>query len=1058
MRTKLNGILTLLLALIVQVSFAQEKTITGMVTDQSNLPLPGVNIVVQGTTNGTQTDFDGNYSIKASTGQTLIFTYIGQKKTSAAITSSNSINVKMEEDAQALEEVVVTALGIKSKPRELSYSVQSVDADQIKNSNEVNIASALSSKAAGVQVTASSGSVGASANIRVRGSTSINRNNSPLFVVDGVPIDNSSSLNATGGTDNSNRGIDINQNDIASINILKGVAAQTLYGLRAANGVIIITTKTGKSGKPKVTITSNVAFTKASSFPELQKEYAQGRPVGGVPTWRGPDTFEGFSWGPAISSLEFDGDSSYPYDNGGRLVPTGTGNGIPARAYDNLSFFKTGILSDLNVSVSGGTDKIKYFVSGGKMDQTGISPTEKFGRKSFRANISADLSEKLTLSASGTFVNSGGRRVQRGSNISGIMLGLLRTTPTFDNGNGLTAGAAASNEASFVAPDGSQRSYRAGIYDNPYWTVAKNPSLDDVNRFIGNMQLEYTVNDWLTLRGTYGYDRFTDSRRLGIDVGSATDANGSVVTRNESNEDISTQVLALISKDISEKMTFGATLGVDQYRKRNNIRRTDGFGLTIPGFFHVSNSASQTNQELFDQKELKAFLSQITFGYNNLFFANAAFRNDWSSTLPKDNNDFQSYSIGASFIFSELIADSDWFNYGKLRGSWGVTGNDADTFSTDTYYGAGSAGGDGFIDNNVFPLFSSVAFERSSLLGNDQIRPEETTEWEVGAEFKFFNNRLTLDVTYYDKETVDQIIQVSQPATTGYTNRTINAGVISNNGWEISSTINPVRTENFNWDLNVNFTKSENVVEELVEGIEPILLNGFTSTSSRAVPGESYGAIFGSRWLRDENGNQLVDDNGIALADPTSGVIGDPIPDFTLGLRNTISYKNLSLTALVDYREGGDVWCGTCGITDYFGVSKKTGELRNQSYVVQGIRQSDGQPNTTSVAYADPAGGLGANRWVRYGFGGVAEDNVYDGSFIKLRELALTYSLPTKLISKVGLDAFSLTAAGRNLWVKTDYPGIDPETNLTGDSNGIGLDYFNQPQTESYSLAIRVSF
>ncbi|MGJ8734546.1 MAG: SusC/RagA family TonB-linked outer membrane protein [Cellulophaga sp.] len=1057
MKTKQRGILTLLLAFIVHLSFAQQKTISGTVTDKDGLPLPGVNILVKGTTNGTQTGFDGEYSISGNVGQILIYTYLGQKSTNRTIGANSTINVQMEEDAEALQEVVVTALGIKSKPRELSYSVQSVDAEQIENSNEVNIASALSSKAAGVQVTASSGSVGASANIRVRGSTSINRNNSPLFVVDGVPIDNSSSGNGTGGTDNSNRGIDINQNDIASINILKGVAAQTLYGLRAANGVIIITTKSGKSGKPKVTITSNVAFTNASNFPELQKKYAQGRPDGGVPIWRGPDTFEGFSWGPEISSLEFDG-SDYPYDQGGRLVPAGTGNGIPAKAYDNLTFFKTGILSDINVSVSGGTEKIKYFVSGGKLDQTGISPTEKFGRKSFRSNISADLSEKVTLSASGTFVNSGGRRVQRGSNISGIMLGLLRTTPTFDNGNGLTAGEAASEESTYVAPDGSQRSYRAGIYDNPYWTVAKNPSFDDVNRFIGNIQLDYDVNDWLTLRGSYGYDRFTDSRTLGVDIGSASDANGNVVTRDESNEDISAQFLALINTEINEKVTFGATLGVDQYRNRGKVRRTDGFGLTIPGFFHVSNSASQTNQEIFSQKELKAFLSQVTFGYDNILFANAAFRNDWSSTLPKDDNSFQSYSIGTSFVFSELINESNWFNYGKLRASWGVTGNDANIFATDTYYQAGSIGGDGFIDNNVFPLFSSVAFERSSLLGNNGLKPEKTTEWEVGAEFKFFNNRLTLDVTYYDKETKDQIIQVSQPATTGFTNRTVNAGVISNNGWEISSTINPIRSENFNWDMNVNFTKYENVVEELVEGIEPILLNGFTSTSSRAVPGESYGAIFGSRWLRDENGNQLVDDNGLAIADPTSGVIGDPIPDFTLGIRNTFSYKNLSLTALVDYRKGGDVWCGTCGILDYFGVSKNTGELRDQSYVVQGVRQSDGQPNTTSVPYADPAGGLGANRWVRYGFGGVAEDYVYDGSFIKLREIALTYSIPTEIISKIGLDSFSLTAAGRNLWVNTDYPGIDPETNLTGDSNGIGLDYFNQPQTQSYSLAIKVSF
>jgi TonB-linked SusC/RagA family outer membrane protein len=1057
MLTKSNGILTLFFAFLVQISFAQQKIISGIVSDSSGA-LPGVSVLKQGSTIGTETDFDGKYTIKASSGDILEFRYIGYKTAQETVGISNSVNVKLEKGGMVLDEIVVTALGIKSNPRELSYSVQTVGSDEIENSNEVNIASALSSKAAGVQVTSSSGSVGASANIRVRGSTSIGRNNSPLFVVDGIPIDNSSSLNGTGGTDNSNRAIDINQNDIATISILKGVAAQTLYGLRAANGVILITTKSGKAGKTKVTISTNLAFSEANNFPELQKEYAQGRPVEGVNTWRGAETFEGFSWGPAISSLEFDGDQTYPYDSGGRLVASGRGNGTPAKAYDNLSFFKPGILNELNINVSGGNDELKYFVSAGKLEQEGISPTEKYDRKSFRSNISTDLSEKINLTASATYVNSDATRVQRGSNVSGIMLGLLRTTPTFDNGNGRIGSAAADNETTYTIPDGTQRSYRAGVYDNPYWTVAKNPSTDEVNRFIGNLQLRYKATDWLTFKALYGYDRYDDSRRLGIDIGSATDANGSVTTRNETNEDITAQFLALIAKDINKELTFGATLGVDQYKKNNNIRRTTGFGLTIPGFFQVSNSASQTNAELFQQKDLRAVLGQVTLGYNNLLFVNGSFRNDWSSTLPKDNNSFQSYSLGGSFILSELIENKDIFNYAKLRGSWGVTGNDADLYATETYYNAGSAGGDGFISSNVFPLFSSVAFERSSLLGNNQIRPEKTTEFEVGAEFKFFDNKLSLDITYYDKETVDQIIQVTQPATTGYTNRIENAGIISNKGWEISSTINPIKTENFNWDITANFSKYENVVEELIEGIEPILLNGFTSTSSRAVPGESYGAIFGTRWLRDDEGNQLVDDNGLAIADPTSGVIGDPIPDFTLGVRNTISFKNFSLTALIDYREGGDVWCGTCGILDYFGVSKTTGDLRNESYVVDGIRQSDGQQNTTPVAYADPAGGLGANRFVRYGFGGVAEDYIYDASFMKLREVALTYNFPSDLISKIGLNSANLTASGRNLLVITDYPGIDPETNLTGDSNGIGLDYFNQPQTRTYSLAVKVSF
>lgn len=1048
----------LFLLFFVQIALAQERTITGTVTDENGMPLPGAAVLEKNTSNGASTDFDGKYSITVNEGSVLVFSYVGYANKEVSIGTNNVIDVSLEPD-NALEEVVITALGVKSKPRELTYAVQTVTSEDIENTNEVNIASSLAGKSAGVQVTTSSGSVGASANIRIRGNTSINRTNSPLFVVDGVPIDNSSSLNATGGVDNSNRAVDLNQNDIESISVLKGTAAQALYGLRASNGVVLITTKSGRQGKPKITISSTVGFSDVTNLPDLQNSYAQGRPVSGVPTWRGPETGEGFSWGPAIADLEFDG-SAYDYDRNGRLVPTGTGNGTPARAYDRYNFFVTGVATDLNVSVSGGSEKVKYFVSAGKLDQTGTSPIEEFGRNSFRANLNAELSDKLNMVVNGAYINSGGNRVQRGSNISGIMLGLLRTTPTFDNGNGLSGRDAASTNSVYQLADGTQRSYRGGIYDNPYWTVAKNPSIDDVNRFIGGIELNYQLLDWLTVKAKYGYDRFTDVRKLGIDINSATDSNGVVTDRFQENTDINSQLMFLYNKDLTEKINISGLFGYDQFKSDNLIRRVDGFGMTIPGFFHVSNTATQVTDEFINtgRRDVRGLLGQVNIGYDNMLFFNGTYRKDWSSTLPEDNNNFDSYGVGSSFVFTELMEDTSVLNYGKLRASWGKSGNDAPAFSTVTYYQGGSAGGDGFIDNNEFPMLGQVAFERASLLGNPNIIPETTTEYEFGIELKFFDSRLGLDLAYYNKETKDQIINVTQPATTGFTNRVINAGLISNKGFEATLNANPIQNDNFRWDLTLNFTQYESVVEELVPGIEPILLNGFTSTSSRAVEGESYGAIFGSRWLRDENGNQLVDDNGLAIADPTNGVIGDPIPDFTLGIRNSISYKNFTLSAFADVRVGGDVWCGTCGILDYFGVSETTEQLRNQTYVVDGIRQSDGQPNTTAVAYADPAGGLGANRWVRYGFGGVAEDYIFDGSYFKLRELSLTYALGDKILDSIGFTDASITISGRNLILITDYPGIDPETNLTGDSNGIGLDYFNQPFTRTYAVSLRLTF
>lgn len=1052
MRTKFSGILTLLLAFVVQFTFAQEKTISGTVTDDKGLPLPGVNVVVKNTASGTQTDFDGNYSLQANRGGVLSFSYVGFDTKDVVIGDGNSINVQLSTSASELEEVIVTARGIKAKPRSLSYAIATVSDDEIENTGEVNLVSSLTAKAPGVSVVTSSGSVGASANIRIRGNTSITRSNSPLFIVDGVPIDNSSVGNATGGADQSNRAIDINQNDIESISILKGIAAQTLYGLRAANGVVIITTKKGKSGAPTISISSTVQVSEITQVPDLQREFAQG--TNG--NYLGPETGSGFSWGPRISTLEYDGDTSYPYHRFGALVAAGTGNGRAAETYDHYDFYVKGLLTDLNVSVRGGTETVRYYLSGGKLDQTGVAPTENFGKKSFRADITADLSDKFEISASGSFVNSGGRRVQRGSNISGIMLGLLRTTPTFDNGNGLKGRAAAEDRTVYELPDGTQRSYRAGIYDNPYWTVGKNPSFDDVNRFTGRLSFEYRPSDWLTLQGRYAFDRYSDVRKAGRDINSAATRDGSVFDDNIFNEDITTNFMALFNKDLSETITFNGILGYENYNTDYLRRSVLANELTIPGFFDVSNSSSQVTTNAVFKKKLDAVFADAKFGINDMLFINGSVRNDWSSTLPVGNNDFLSYSAGLSFVFSELF-ESELVNYGKLRASYGRTGNDAPIFATQTFYAGGFAGGDGFIGGNTFPLFNAVALERNAASGSNIIQPEETTELEFGGEIKFFNSRIGLDITYYDKETTGQVFAVDVAPSTGFNGRNVNAGKIENKGFEIGANFVPVRTDNFSWNIDVNWTAYESTVVELAPGVESFTLAGFTSTSSRVLPGESYGAIYGSKYLRNDSGRVLIDDSGFPIVDPESTIIGDPIPDWQMGIKNTVSYKNLSLGFLFDIREGGDVWCGTCGIIDYFGTSQKTADQREiTDFVYDGVVQSTGQENTQQVALASNT--TGVNVWTKNGFGGVGEDSVYDASWIRLREASLSYSFGEKLLNGTPISSGSITLSGRNLWLNTDYPGVDPETNLTGASNGIGLDYFNQPNTRSYAVSLKLNF
>ncbi|MDX1327897.1 MAG: TonB-dependent receptor, partial [Arenibacter sp.] len=393
----------------------------------------------------------------------------------------------------------------------------------------------------------------------------------------------------------------------------------------------------------------------------------------------------------------------------------------------------------------------------------------------------------------------------------------------------------------------------------------------------------------------------------------------------------------------------------------------------------------------------------------------------------------------------------------KLRGSWGKSGNDAPVYATITNFIGTSVSGDGFIQNVTFPAYDATSFERSSRAGNPVLTPEETTEFEVGLELGMLRNRLKFDFSYYNKETTDQIIPVDAAPSSGFIDRFENVGIVSNKGYEVTLGGTPIRTDDFSWNVSVNWTTYENVVEELVEGVESVTLNGFSSTSSRAVPGESYGVIFGSRFLRNEAGAILIDDDGYPLQNPEDGVVGDPIPDWLAGISSSFRYKGFGLSVLFDIREGGDVWCGTCGILDYFGVSEAT-LIRDQTTLFPGIVESTGAANTQTVPYSDPSISENNNWWRRYGFGGLSETAIYDGSWIRLREITVSYDLPSKWLEGTFIEAMSLSAFGRNLWLNTDYPGVDPETNLTGDTNGIGLDYFNQPNTTSYGLNLKLNF
>ena len=1062
----------ILVAVLFTCAFAvAQRAIEGTVTDPTGDPLIGASVVAQGTTVGTITDIDGKFSLNVPDGiNAVIVSYTGFESQTIDITGLTTLAIALSEGS-LLEEVVVVAGGIEKNKARLGYALQNVDPDEVLAAREVNFVNALNSKVAGVTVTSSSGSPGASSNIRIRGNTSVNGSNSPLFVIDGVPIDNSSTGNGTDGVDQSNRAVDINPNDIASITVLKGPSATALYGVRAANGVVLVTTKQGENGKPRISISGTYSMDQVNKLPARQSTYAQGRVLGGTPTYLGPGTANGFSWGPLISDLEFDGEPN-SFDTNGGLVAAGEGNGTAARAYDPYDFFINGNTYDLNASVSGGTEGLSYFLSGGRLSSNGIVPNSTFARTTFRLNLNSKINDRLSTGMGVNFINSGGNRIQRGSNLNGVMLGLLRTSPTFDNGNGKIGQAAADDVSTYVQENGDQRSYRNGIYDNPYWTVNRNPFKDNVNRVIGNVFANYKLTDDLLFGVKVGLDQFSDARNSAFDIqtNAFRPVAGSVSQTKINNRDFNTDVTLAYNKNITDNFTLNVLGGWNIYDTKYNSQGSIGSELSIAGFYDISNATDIVSSNFDLRKRLYGAYATADLGFNDYLFLNLTGRNDWSSILPVDNNTFQSFSASLGFVLTEALnMNSGILDYAKLRTSYGVVGNDGGTafiYATQNTFTQAASGGDGFISTVAFPAFGTNAFERGTLLGNDKLRAERTSTFEVGGEFKFFKGRLGADITYYNSTSEDVIIATQISSATGFANVVQNSGVINNNGIELVLNGTPIKSNKFRWDVDLNFTKYENDVIELAEGVESIGLAGFVSTSADVVPGQPFSAIYGTGWQRTEDNQIIVGADGWPLQDPVKKALGDPNPDWVAGLRNTFSFGDFSLSGLIDVRQGGDMWCGTCGIIDYFGTSQQSADERNDVVVFDGVinKGTAAEPNyvpndvAVGIAEADASASFSSFYRVRYGFGGISEMNIYDTSWIRLRELTLNYSVPKSLLSGKGINGIDISLTGRNLWLNTKYPGIDPETNLTGDSNGFGLDYFNMPNTKSYTASVKLNF
>ncbi len=1044
------------------ISLQAQRTITGTVIDEEDEPLIGVNVVAKGSPVGTITDFDGNYSIVVPDGTTQLgFSYIGYIVQSIDIGASNVINVTLIEDAQKLGEVVVTALGIPREKKTLSYAVQEVESEEIANSGETNVVAALTGKVAGVQATSTSGAPGGSANIRIRGSASMTGSNQPLFVIDGVPISNAYNETESGtrGVAYSNRAIDINPEDIANVSVLKGASASALYGSRAANGVILITTKSGKgAGKGlNIEVSSSVGLSTVNKLPDLQTSFSQG--IGGA--------YSGNirSWGAPVGDLSLDAD--------GNIVPasdeTATGAAVPI--YNNAEdFFQRGVQFKNFVSLSGGSDRANYYVSFGDDRITGIIPGTDYNKTTVALRGGTSLSDKVRVSGSANFTKSDSRRAQQGSNGGGVALALYRTPPTFDASNGNDDWDA---ESAFLNEDGSQRNWHPA-FNNPYWTINQDPFEDNVNRIIGHVMAEYEPLNWLKFTYRIGNDFYLDSRKQIFAINSANGAGAGQILEDQFNRSETTSDFFInLSHDFNDRIGGELLLGNNLNHRSSQNLFVDATSLTIGDFYNINNASTINSSEAKSVLRTAALFFDAKFDFDDWLFLNVTGRQEWASTFgPQANSSFFYPSVGLGAVFTEPLGltDNEWLSYGKVRFSYGLVGNQPPVYSTTTVFSSPNIT-DGYTRPQGIqgPFIGQTLFTQDDLLGNAFLEPERTRSWEIGTDLRFFKNRLSVDFTYFNQLSDKQIFAVPLATSSGFSSIVQNAGEISSKGIEMVIGATPIKAKGFEWDISMNFSRIRNVVEKLAEGVPNIGLGGFFSANGRLVEGEEYGLVYGELWSRDDNGNLIIEQNpnspnyGKPITEFEEGVIANPNPDWLMGIRNTFSFKGLSLTGLIDIKKGGQLWNGTRGALYSYGTHADTENRGNEVVVFEGVQGTINTDNEVEVTGGDNnvAVVLDEN-WYRAGNGsgfvGPSEPFVEDAGWVRLRDVTLSYSLPKSIFGKSPFRGVELAVSGRNLLLFTPYSGQDPETNLTGVGNLQGLDYFQMPNTKSYTFSVRLKF
>ena len=1026
MGSKYKWIYTLLIAFIVQFSFAQEKTITGTVTD-ANGPVPGVNVVVKGTSKGVSTGFDGKYSIRAKEGENLIFSFMGMNDVVKTVGTGSEINTKMSDESRQLVEVVVVAQGIKKKDRAIGYANTKVNSEDLTRVGNTNLLTSLGGKVSGLQTIASGGAPGQASRLVIRGGNkSITNSNEPLYVIDGVPVSNSNdgNGNTVTGIGSPNRIIDINPNDIENVTILKGANGAVLYGNRGSNGVILITTKSGKtkSGKAIVEYNSIISMEDPLKLPDFQYEYAQGtnRLIYAEGTSR--------SFGPRITGQTVNSTAA------GAIRGLGP-QPIVLKSYDpRKEFLKTGLTYGNNISVANSNEKTNMFFSAGQNKQTSIVPNQFFQTFNLKFNGSHNFSDKFNAGLNLIYSENDGDLPFTGQDGSNPFFALFHVPTSWNL-----------SEYGYERPDnGNQINFRGGSFDNPLWTVNKNFANSKAKRSIGSVNLNYTLTDWMKLTYRLGKDISVDNRKLFRDLKTGGSPLGRLVIDDVTREETTSTFLATINKTFKEKYSFDLTVGQDYNERKVRNTTFTGTELVLPKLTNTNNIKTfDPSDEFNSRRTLFGVFGDLTLGYNNYFFVNLLGRNEWSSTLPADNRSYFYSGVNSSFVFSELIKSKNIISYGKIRAGLSKTGRDAPVYSILQPLAQGAIG-DGFTTGIAFPYNGLAGYTIPNTINNPILKPEFTTEKEIGIEVKTFNNRLGLDFTYFENLNEDGIINLDITPSSGATGLIINSGKTSSEGIELALNTTPIKTDNFSWDVNLNFSKIKSNVDETYPGIDRIFLGGFGGNPAiYAVKGERYGSIIGSAYAKDANGNILVGNNGVPLTEDGKN-LGYVEPDWTGGLNTTLKYKGLYLTGSADLRRGGKIYNGTEQLMDFYGVTNKTLH-REDDYVFPGVNSTTGNPNTVVVK-------RDAN-W--YGGPIPNEEYVYENNWIKLRELSLGYSFSPK---GVPVNSVNISFYGRNLFLWSDVPHIDPESSAFGTGNAQGASRFNFPTTRSLGFNLKVIF